>query len=58
MTDDPGRQHGRRAFRRSQWESKNVDRSEAIVTLRKLVHLCFGVCKNRRPYQADYAAAA
>lgn len=28
------------------------------AAMRKLVHLCFGVFKNRRPYQADYAAAA
>ncbi len=31
MADDPGGQHGRRAFCRSEWESKNIDRSEAIV---------------------------
>jgi hypothetical protein len=23
--------------------------------MRKLVHLCFGVLKTRKPYQADYA---
>ena len=31
MADDPRGQHRRRALRRSEWESKNIDRSEAIV---------------------------
>lgn len=28
------------------------------AAMRKLVHLCFGVIKNQRPYQADYAKIA
>ena len=28
------------------------------AAMRKLVHLCFGVIKNRTPYQADYAFSA
>lgn len=28
------------------------------AAMRKLVHLCFGVLKTRRPYEADYALAA
>jgi hypothetical protein len=28
------------------------------AAMRKLVHLCFGVFKRRRPYQPDYASAA
>jgi len=28
------------------------------ATMRKLVHLCFGVIKTRKPYQADYALSA
>ena len=28
------------------------------AALRTLVHLCFGVLKNRQPYQADYARSA
>jgi transposase len=28
------------------------------AAMRKLVHLCFGVFKNQRPYQADYALGA
>jgi len=26
--------------------------------MRKLVHLCFGVIKTRKPYQSDYAKIA
>ncbi|WP_369612936.1 IS110 family transposase [Marichromatium sp. PS1] len=28
------------------------------AAMRKLAHICFGVFKNRRPYQPDYASAA
>jgi len=28
------------------------------AAMRKLVHLCFGVIKTRKPYQADYALSA
>ncbi|AFL74426.1 IS110 family transposase [Thiocystis violascens] len=36
-------------------KSKMADLGAAM---RKLVHLCFGVLKNRTPYQADYTKAA
>ena len=31
MADDPRGQYRRRALRRGEWESKNIDRSETIV---------------------------
>jgi len=35
--------------------AKNKAKMAAIgAAMRKLVHLCFGVLKNQRPYQANY----
>lgn len=36
--------------------AKGKSKMAAIgAAMRKLVHLCFGVLKTRKPYQADYA---